>query len=100
MTVRIDEKGVNTKPLEYASNYLGSSFEIQIIQVLLQSPQSFEELLVRCGSPRKKLAHSLYTLEERGVVEKSVDSLYGLTRLGYSLQPIFHSIDRCIGHPS
>lgn len=100
MTLHIDDKNVNTEPLEYASNHLGSSREMKIIQVLLQSPRSFEELLIRWGSSRKKLAQSLYTLEERGVVEKHPASIYELTDLGYSLQPIFRSIDRCIGRPS
>ncbi|WP_199699990.1 helix-turn-helix domain-containing protein [Exiguobacterium sp. RIT452] len=87
------------RALDYTVRVLGSVFEMQIIRLLLQAPCSFEQLTA-AGSRHSmhELTVCLSRLEQRGVIERPA-TIYRLTPIGESLQPIFHAIEKQTQHP-
>lgn len=87
------------RALDHTVRILGTKFEMQIIRVLLQAPCSFEQLTaVGSAHSTHELTVCLAQLEQRGVIERPA-SIYRLTPIGESLQPIFHAIEKQTRHP-
>jgi DNA-binding HxlR family transcriptional regulator len=97
-----DERGPLFCPIARALDYIGERWTLVLVRHLLTGPRGFQELRQRTGIGPRVLATRLRQLTERGLVRDvpvGNRSLYGLTELGQTLEPIVRSIARWwVGH--
>jgi DNA-binding HxlR family transcriptional regulator len=82
-------------PIARALDYIGERWTLVLVRHLLTGPRGFQELRQRTGIGPRVLATRLRQLAERGLVRDvpvGNRSLYGLTELGRTLEPIVRSI--------
>jgi DNA-binding HxlR family transcriptional regulator len=82
-------------PVARALDLIGERWTLVLIRHLLTGPRGFQELRQRTGIGPRVLATRLRQLTQRGLVQDvpvGSRSLYGLTDLGRTLEPIVRSI--------
>jgi DNA-binding HxlR family transcriptional regulator len=84
-------------PVARALDLMGDRWTLVLVRHLLRADRGFQELRVRTGIAPRVLSSRLRDLAAAGFVEARADgtrSVYGLTEMGRSLEPIIASIAR------
>ena len=88
-------------PLARALDVIGERWTLVLVRQLFSGPKGFQELRVRTGVAPRVLSGRLRQLVARGFVEPVADrgrSVYAVTDLGRSLEPIISAIARWYVH--
>ncbi len=101
MEPQYDDEGFEEAPLfcpvGRALDLIGERWALVVVRHLLGGPRGFQELRHRTGITPGVLSTRLRQLADRGLVETvqvGRRSLYGLSELGRSLQPVVREIAR------
>lgn len=82
-------------PVGRGLDWIGERWTLILVSHLLGGPRGFQELRLRTGIAPRSLSTRLRQMSERGIVESVAQgnrSLYALTPLGRSLEPIVREI--------
>ncbi|MBR1657612.1 MAG: helix-turn-helix transcriptional regulator [Synergistaceae bacterium] len=97
----IKRKDLPECPASTAIELVGSKWKLLILRSLLQRPHRFNEIKrALSGISHKILASSLRSMENDGIISRSVDDTvkppkveYSLTELGLTLKPLLSAME-------
>lgn len=94
-----DIKNLPECPVETTLKLIGNKWKVLIIRDLLTGTKRFNELMKSLdGISQKVLTSNLRSMENDGIINRKVypevppKVEYTLTKTGYSLQPVLHSM--------